>query len=121
MKKVLFLTFMLLSLSVWAGKPHRVYCELYTIKKLFSTNKMSVYVIIGDDTKSIADEQGKSMVFNSIVPALNYMSQRGWHFEQSYVSDVLSNNIRRWLLSKMITDEAQIKEGLNFVRKKKKK
>lgn len=47
-----------------------------------------------------------------MIDAMNFMAKLGWKFEQAYVlPDGYSNNIR-WILSKEITRDDEIKEGV---------
>ena len=44
--------------------------------------------------------------------AMNYMGKRGWEFEQAYVVTASNQNTYHWLLSKKVTSDEQLKEGL---------
>lgn len=98
----------------------RVYAELLgTGTNFLNLNKnVKVSVDLGQfqsATKAytLLDENGKDIKFNSMVAAMNYMGERGWKFVQAYVVTVSNQNVLHWLLYKDVTDNAQIKEGLN--------
>ena len=62
-------------------------------------------------------EKGKTLKFNSVMDAVNYLGRKGWVLEEC--SQVLTptnvgsdNPSYRWIMSKMITDDSQILEGL---------
>ena len=63
------------------------------------------------------DENGRSIEFNSMLDAANYMAERGWVFKQAYIVQNFTNGdsgtpAYHWIMGKMITDPAQITEGL---------
>ena len=119
MKKCLFLMLMMVSMSVMGQEHHRVYCELVGTGKLFST-KVNVTVDFGQETsywrqdadQYLVDEKGNKIKFNSMVDAMNYMGRRGWGFEQAYVVTTNQQNVYHWLLSKEMTNDERIDEGL---------
>ena len=122
MKKCLFLMLMFISISmgVVAQKPYKVFCELLGTGKLFS-NKVTVTVDFGQETsfwfgssnQYLVDDNGKAIKFNSMVDAMNYMGKRGWVFEQAYVVTTNQQNVYHWLLSKEVTQDEPIGEGIN--------
>lgn len=89
-----------------------VFCELLGINKnvLGIGDKISVQVDFGDDKNfwgndgrdMLVDENGKDIKFNSMVDAMNFMGERGWVFEDSYVVTIAKQNVIHWLLSKKI-------------------
>ena len=89
-----------------------VYCEIVGEESLFSS-KVKVDVDYGQNVsfwsqdRRLRDENGKSIKFNSMVDALNYMGEFGWEFVQAYVvtttyTDKKSNNVLHWLLRKVL-------------------
>lgn len=121
MKKAIFsmVIMVLLSLNVIAQEAqpkenlHRVYCELLGTTK-FLSQKCNVSVDFGQnpyENSRLVDENGKSITFNSMVDAMNYMGELGWKFEQAYVVTVSSQNVYHWLLSKDISDDEAISSG----------
>ena len=120
MKKCLFLMLMFISMSTMAQKPYKVFCELLGTGKLFS-NKVTVTVDFGQETslwagaskQYLVDDNGKTIKFNSMVDAMNYMGKRGWEFEQAYVVTIGNQNVYHWLLSKEVTRDEAIHEGFN--------
>lgn len=96
------------------SEPHRVYCELVGYEK-FLSKKCKVEVDFGQnpyEDKRIAGEDGKSLTFNSMVDAMNYMGRFGWEFKQAYVVSISGQNIYHWLLSKKVDDDSEIREGI---------
>lgn len=84
-----------------------IYCELVGIAKLAST-KVNVSVDFGQATKIWSDnrlvgEDGKPIVFNSMVDAMNWMGSQGWEFAQAYVVTMGGQNVYHWLLKKDIS------------------
>ncbi len=105
-----------------AAKPYKVYCEIVATPKFFS-NKTTVELDFGQYSnfwsadRQLVDEQGKTISFNSALDAANYMARRGWDLEEVFIVQELSKGDsgttrQHWVLSKMVTDDSQITEGL---------
>jgi len=117
MKKFFLLLVVMLACN-FATAQQKVYCELLGHGKLFST-KVTVTVDFGQNqwqNNKLVDENGKNIVFNSMVDAMNFMGKLGWEFEQAYVvtagSGATAQNVYHWLLSKYITEDEAINDGL---------
>lgn len=115
MKKVLFFLALFLPSFLTSAQersiPKYVYCE---INGLSSNLGASVKVEIDDgqyhdfvDDRIIKDvETGKPRKFNSMIDALNYMSELGWEFVQAFVVVETDNrSIIHWLLKRKLTEE----------------
>lgn len=83
-----------------------VYCELVGTGKILS-KKVTVEIDFGQATKFFSDNRykdpatGKPKVFNSMVDALNFMSEQGWELENAYpVGDAQSGYVYHWILQK---------------------
>lgn len=100
---------------------NRVYAELLGFStNLLGLNKnVTVTVDLGQFQSAfkpytLLDDEGKTIKFNSMVAAMNYMGERGWKFVQAYViTDANKQNVYHWLMYKDITDPSQIYEGLS--------
>lgn len=96
-----------------------VYAELLGFEKGLFSNKVTVTVDFGQDVSfwkqgrdnKIVDENGKDIVFNSMVDAMNFMGEKGWSFVQAYVVTHGNQNVYHWLLTKKITEDEEIMEG----------
>ena len=100
----------------------RVYAQLSCEEQLFST-KVKVSIDFGQSTSwltsmsesRLVDHNGKEIKFNSMIDALNYLTQFGWRFAQAYVvpkgsrSDI--GGTTYWILYKDVDDYSQITEG----------
>ena len=109
-------------------KPYEVYCEVFCYSTDSFSSKMSVEVDLGQverflsKDRVLADEQGRPLVFNSMMDAANYMAERGWTFKQAYVTTSMSdgkmmNSYVHWIMGKVITDKSEITEGLRTATK----
>ncbi len=82
-----------------------VYAELIGTRRAFSNN-ITVIIDYGQDSKLFAVERivdprtGKPKVFNSMIDALNFMSENGWEFVQAYVASANNTNTFFWLLKR---------------------
>ena len=105
-----------------AAKPYKVYCEIVATPKIFS-NKSTVeldfgqYASFWSADRQLVDERGNTISFNSALDAANYMARRGWDLEEVFVVQEMSKGDSgtaryHWVLSKMVTDDSQITEGL---------
>ncbi len=105
----------------------RVYALLSESPQLFSS-KVKVSIDFGQSTSwlgsmsesRLVDKNGKEIKFNSMIDAMNYMSQFGWRFAQAYVvpsgsggksSDISVGGTVYWVLCKDVDDYSQISEG----------
>lgn len=102
-----------------SDKTKSVYAELLGYEKGLFSNKVTVTVDFGQDVSfwkqgrdnKIVDENGKDIVFNSMVDAMNFMGEKGWSFVQAYVVTHGNQNVYHWLLTKKITEDEEIMEG----------
>lgn len=92
-----------------------VYCEILGTGSLFST-KVRIDIDYGQEVsfwnqdRRLKDETGKSIKFNSMVDALNYMGTIGWEFVQAYVVTISGGlggqqNVYHWLLKRELMKE----------------
>ena len=100
----------------------RVYAQLSCEEQLFST-KVKVSIDFGQSTSwltsmsesRLVDKNGKEIKFNSMIDALNYLTQFGWRFAQAYVVPKGSRDdvggTTYWILYKDVDDYSQISEG----------
>lgn len=106
-----------------AEKAHKVYCEIISSARGMFSNKTTVELDFGQYAswwsadRNLVDENGQSINFNSILDAVNYMAARGWVFEQMYVVQTFTKGdsetpAYHWIMSKEVTSQAQIMEGL---------
>ncbi len=121
MKKLLLLcTLAFISFFVKAQTdPQFIYCEIVGTSKMMS-NKVTIEIDYGQATSFFANnrlrgEDGKPMVFNSMVDAMNMLGNDGWEFAQAYVVTVGQQNVYHWLLKKNVAklSEEEKKELLS--------
>lgn len=121
MKKILLILILFVGIIVDAQEPYKVYVELVGIQKGLFSEKVTITVDFGQEVSfwkrgrdnKIVDENGKDIVFNTMVDAMNFMGKRGWQFVQAYVVTEGNSNVYHWLLSKVVTSDDQIKDGFN--------
>ena len=120
MRNCLLSALVLICMNVMGQDTHRVYCEIVGTEK-FLSSKVTIEVDFGQQRsvwtngryyKTLVDENGKKLEFQSMVDAMNYMGTLGWKFEQAYVVTVNKQNVYHWLLSKDIAEGELINEGL---------
>ena len=116
MKKLITVLAFAMITIISANAQGKIYCELLGTQQ-FLSKKVTVQVDFGQETRYFADNRlvdadGKVIVFNSMVDAMNYMGTMGWEFEQAYVVTIGSgsstSNVYHWLLSKFVGDEGDV-------------
>lgn len=83
------------------------YVQIVGTSKLFS-NKVTIEIDFGQENKlfssdkdtRVKDANGKNMVFNSMVDALNFMSANGYDFVQAYAFAKDNQSVYHYLLRK---------------------
>lgn len=129
MKKILILVVgILIGTAAFAqennnqNKTYKVYCEIVAQTRLLS-DKVDIEFDFGQASdfwtgdRRLYNEKGEPIVFNSMLDAANYMARRGWQLEQAFqvlnISGGYSDNpVYHWIMSKQVTDDSQITEGL---------
>ncbi len=75
----------------------------------FMSNKVNVNIDFGQKTKFFAgsdketvlkDADGKRIEFNSMIDALNFMSNNGYEYEDAYVITTQNQNVYHYVLKK---------------------
>lgn len=103
-----------------------IYCELIAKEAGILKKKTTIEVDFGGKKRLFADligdplkdkETGKTIRFNSIIDALNYMSSEGWLFVNAYShSNKDQSSTYRYLMRKKVVTTAkqskEIKEGI---------
>lgn len=130
-KKLLVLCFLfMLALGVYAQNK-RYYCEIKGVEKNFSSGLKIVFDFGNNPVYSawgglinkqkLVDENGEEIPFNSIVDAGNYMSDKGWNFQQAYTSVYGSQTIVHWIFYKDAESPEKAIEGIETKETYKKK
>lgn len=81
------------------------YVQIVGTSKLFST-KLTIQIDFGQRTKFFSsgketilkDEDEKTLEFNSMIDALNFMSKNGFEFVNAYAITVSNQNVYHYLL-----------------------
>lgn len=127
MKKILLIAaFLVVSVAVWAGEPHQAYCEIVGTGNLTGT-KVKIEIDFGQkvswmgqkNQRTLVDEQGKKMEFNSMMDAVNYLAQYGWTLHSTYAiteSKGMGGNgsVYHYILTKTVTSDEEVKEGIRL-------
>lgn len=92
------------------GKPYYFYCEMTAQQNLGGQLRLTIQWDKQRANENLRDENGKKIEFNSVVEMINYMSRRGWDLTQTYQYD----RVVRFLFRKLVTTDAEAKEGLYF-------
>ena len=84
------------------------------MKIIFDFGQNSSYSIWTDlnSQMKFVDEEGKVIEFNSMVDAMNFMSDKGWKFQQAYTTNRNSKSIEHWILYKDAESKEKACEGI---------
>ena len=105
------------------AQTRRFYCEIKGTEKelssrmkiIFDFGQSSSYNLFTDlnHRMKFVDENGEVIEFNSMVDAMNYMSERGWKFQQAYSTYRGERSaIEHWILYKDAKDKEEAREGI---------
>lgn len=82
------------------------YIQIVGTSKLLS-NKVTIEIDFGQENKfwsakdtQVKDENGKLVVFNSMIDALNFMSKNGYEFVDAYAITVSNQNVYHYMMKK---------------------
>jgi hypothetical protein len=82
------------------------YIQIVGTSKLLS-NKVTIEIDFGQENKywsvkdtQVKDENGKLLVFNSMIDALNFLSKNGYKFVNAYAITIASQNVYHYILKK---------------------
>lgn len=111
----------LFAMSVFAQTVREVYCEIVCTQIKLTSPKCAVAIDYGQDRKLsdsrvVVDELGNTMIFNSVMDALNWMGTLGWKFKQAYtITDYLTKDqIYHYLFAKELKEGEQINDGIRL-------
>ncbi|MBR3074296.1 MAG: hypothetical protein IKH11_00880 [Bacteroidales bacterium] len=104
------------------AQPYKVYCQITGSHLIFSET-MNVDIDFGQyaswwsTDRRIADQNGKPIIFNSMLDAANYMARRGWSLEEAFVESRVSDSSSTlprfyWIMSKMVTSDEEVTDGI---------
>lgn len=87
------------------------YVQIVGTSRILS-NKLTIEIDFGQENKlfssdkdtRVKDVNGKNMIFNSMIDALNFMTKNGYEFVQAYAITVSNQNVYYYLLRKKKTD-----------------
>ena len=117
MNRLLLASFLIfVSVSLFAQKPYKAYCNLIGDENSLKKGIDSVRIDFGQkdlkDNKFV-DENGKEIKFRTMVSAMNFMSKLGWQLEQVYnrYDQIDGSPIIIWVLSKEVDSDNEITKG----------
>ena len=121
MKYFISLLFAIITISISAQTPYKVYCTLQGNEKELRNNQVSLTIDYGQESlqdNKLVDENGNEIKFNTMVSAMNYMSKLGWNYEGCYNSkdQTWGGLIFIWILSKEVTSDDEITHGFQTKR-----
>lgn len=77
---------------------------------------LSHHNLVYDGRDQLVDENGKKIKFNSLVDAMNYMSNLGWKLESTYTYIINRYPVVYWVISKYIKADEDVRNGIRQIR-----
>jgi len=84
------------------------YIQIVGTSKLMS-NKVTIEIDFGQENKvwsakdtQVKDENGKLVVFNSMIDALNFLGKNGYEFVDAYAISIGNQNVYHYMLKKKV-------------------
>lgn len=129
MKKIFVVVLATLFCGSMFAQTQKTYCQIVGTAKGLKQNQVTVTIDFGQEDamrknalggsalrNRLVDENGKPMLFNSMVDAMNFMASLGWKFEAAYVISEPTmggaQHVYHWLLSKDIVEGENAVKGL---------
>lgn len=116
MKKILILAVLAMMAVGSANAQTKVYCEIHATQVPLKKS-VSIQIDFGQKVKAfqadgLVDENGKALVFNSTIDAINHMASLGWEVEQTYAVTLGQQNVYHYLMSKVVAEGESAMDGL---------
>lgn len=120
MKRLVIFCIGILSFLPMQIQARKYFCEIKGVEKglsnglkiVFDFGESSVYSVWSGlkSKQQLVDENGKEIDFNSMVDAANYMSEKGWNFQQTSV--YAGNVIQHWIFYKEAETQEEAGKGI---------
>lgn len=94
-------------------EPYYFYCQCRGVMQ--GIGRIDPKTLIWNGEKSemvLTDENGKELDFKNMTDVMNYMSKRGWEFDNVYVS--VPDGWYYYIFKKKVTSDEEAKAGLYF-------
>ena len=122
MKRLLFILLVAIQMTGVFAQTKRFYCEVIGTQKEFSSG-LRIAFDFGENPiysewlglknkQKLVDERGEEIPFYSMVDAGNYLSDKGWTFQQAYSSAYSGRLLIHWIFYKDAEDAETAIEGI---------
>ena len=102
--------------SVYSQKSRQAYCEVivWSHQIMFHAAVSFDFGMQSNNTVMLYDSQNKPLKFITGMDAVNYLSKRGWKLVSTYYESISESESIHFVMEKTITDEKQVRAGLNM-------
>lgn len=102
--------------SVYSQKSRQAYCEVivWSHQIMFHAAVSFDFGMQSNNTVMLYDSQNKPLKFITGMDAVNYLSKRGWKLVSTYYESISESESVHFVMEKTITDEKQVRAGLNM-------
>lgn len=102
--------------SVYSQKSRQAYCEVivWSHQIMFHAAVSFDFGMQSNNTVMLYDSQNKPLKFITGMDAVNYLSKRGWKLVSTYYESISESESVHFVMEKNITDEKQVRAGLNM-------
>mgnify|MGYP004541964503 FL=1 len=121
--KLILLFLLIFMTTISYAQTHRYYCEITGTYRDFA-DEMKIVFDFGDcfvyntwgglnSDMVFVDNKGETIYFNSMIDAMNFMSEKGWQLHLTY-SSILKNGkvAEHWILYKDAENREKAREGI---------
>lgn len=110
MKKLFILIFISIS-NIAYSHQKEIYCDV-TASQLTLLSKIYINVDFGNSKwgKLIVGENGKPLKFNSVIDALNFMAEDGWHLINTLLITHQNQQVYHYIMAKKIDKEINLND-----------
>jgi len=86
------------------------YLEIVGTAKLLSLHKVTIQIDYGQERKFIddirlKDAEGKPIVLNGMIDALNFLAEYGWEYCDAYAVTISNSNVYHYVLKRKKSTE----------------
>jgi hypothetical protein len=107
MKRLFFTITLIAIIQLSSHSQQFKYCQIVGTEKFLNPGKVLIQIDNGQERGDFGfmgylkdPETGKNRSFNSMIHALNFMSEHGWEFVQAYAFTSANNNVYHCVLKK---------------------
>ena len=114
--KVLIILIIGFASSGYSQKSRQAYCEVivWSYQIMFHAAVSFDFGMQSNNTVMLYDSQNRPLKFITGMDAVNYLSKRGWKLVSTYYESISDSESVHFVMEKTVTDDKQVRTGLNM-------